>query len=268
MSASRRALSLSLAAAIVVLALPAVTQDGPYSTATVSKAGGNAEGDSNEGPRGLAPRALRGGKQWTLPSEKSKIFPGGKLTLAQSVVKAQPDAGKLLISSGAAGDDGSEQSAELLMQLMSLFQKKHGRMPTEGEVRQWGDVFRSTVVDSQLARANGEVAQKVVHISGMYIDLGKALVLVKRQRRHSVFSTVRDQSRCPPPPWVLGGPAASPTPPPAAPRTEASTPAHPTSTVFSCATWLVDASSCPTPPASPTHFVNRCGFWSRWRSNR
>jgi len=67
----------------------------------------------------------------------------------------------------------------------------------------------------------------------------------------------------PPPP-----PAASPTPPPAAPRTEASTPAHPTSTVFSCATWLVDASSCPTPPASPTHFVNRCGFWSRWRSNR
>jgi len=212
MSASRRALSLSLAAAIVVLALPAVTQDGPYSTATVSKAGGNAEGDSNEGPRGLAPRALRGGKQWTLPSEKSKIFPGGKLTLAQSVVKAQPDAGKLLISSGAAGDDGSEQSAELLMQLMSLFQKKHGRMPTEGEVRQWGDVFRSTVVDSQLARANGEVAQKVVHISGMYIDLGKALVLVKRQRRHSVFSTVRDQSRCPPPPWGLGGHAASLTP--------------------------------------------------------
>ncbi|KAJ1473483.1 hypothetical protein T484DRAFT_1835961 [Baffinella frigidus] len=113
-------------------------------------------------------------EQWQLPPEKPS-FPGWHLALVKSVVGTTPDGGSMLMpASDAPGeDDGVEQSTELLLQLMSLFQKKHGRMPTEEEVRQWGDVFRTTVVESQRAKMSGKSAQKVVHISGLYVDLEK-----------------------------------------------------------------------------------------------
>ena len=85
-------------------------------------------------------------EQWQLPSERN-TFPGGNLALVKSVLGAHPDEGSMLMQASDAEDDGLglEQSTELLLQLMSLFQKKHGRLPTEEEVRQWGDVFRHTV---------------------------------------------------------------------------------------------------------------------------
>ena len=84
-------------------------------------------------------------EQWKLPSER-ETFPGGHLALVKSVVGAHPDEGSMLMQASDAEEaEGLEQSTELLMQLMSLFQKKHGRLPTEEEVRQWGDVFRTTV---------------------------------------------------------------------------------------------------------------------------
>lgn len=134
---------------------------------------------------------LRGGQtaaeaqvaEWTLPENTAKA----KEDITCSVLSATASI-NMPVGSSAAGENKKHQSEDLLLRLMGMFAERHGRMPTETEMKRWSETFREASEsggrsgEKEKGKRSAEV-KSVIHISGLFVDLEKSRVVSHTPKR-------------------------------------------------------------------------------------